>query len=101
MQRTLGDGRLCDVSRNIKVDDVLQLNTNSRAMIKSLEDITGGRNEVGDGMGKKNSSGGNGATNLECTESQLRRLGRRWAWHVLELPIAWIMGFCYIVGKCV
>lgn len=32
------------------------------------------------------------------TSAVLRGIGRKWAWHVLELPVAWILSAAYIIG---
>eukprot|EP00963_Diacronema_lutheri_P013531 scaffold2639_cov361-Pavlova_lutheri.AAC.3 len=69
---------------NYTAQDMAELQKNNDMCLSNLEEV------IGDDLAYRNTKTG--------TSVALRGIGRKWAWHILELPVAWILSAAYIIG---
>ena len=94
MSRAASDSRLESISDVCRVSTAAQLDDNARRSIRAISHIVGTSDSDGEELDREVGP----VLDEDSTARKLRNLGRRWANHVLEVPLAFIMSFCYIVG---
>lgn len=77
-------GRKEVLASNYTSQDMVELQSNNVTCPSNLEEI------IGPDLSQ--------CTRMTGTSAALRGIGRKWAWHVLELPVAWILSAAYIIG---